>query len=1326
MKMTMNTCVSRLFPENETDSPKMMQKTVAPYKGGDLFQMTSEEEWLPFHDIDWSSREINLDGNWRFFFGEARDAHELCFDDSGWRCLSLPHDYSIVQPYSQAMEAQSGYLPGGVGWYRKSFFLPGPVSPRRIRVDFDGVYMNAAVWINGRKLGTHPYGYSPFSFDLTPHVLWGQENVLSVKVDHKTPSSRWYSGSGIYRRVSLTLTDEVHVGFNGVTVTTPKLEQEAGGPASLLVHTVIENESASPSKVTLRHRVYEKGQPSGACLGEFTSVRPVTVLPGESAVAECGFTTSRPPLLWSPGQPAVYTVETEVLTGDCVRDCCCTDMGFRFFHFDQDGGFFLNGTAIKLKGVCMHHDQGALGAAAHRRAMERQLGLLTDMGCNSIRVTHNPASKSLVDLCSQKGILMVEELFDGWHSSKNGDTEDYGKWFCQELEADNRVLGGARGMTWAEFDLKAAMKRDINAPCIFMWSLGNEVMQGTGCSAEDYPEKAAMLIQWAKETDSGRPVTTGDDLLKSGQPEAIRIGCLLDEAGGAVGFNYTTLDILDHFHKEHPTWKIYGSETASSINSRGVYKPCLYDRQYTSFDESAVAWGHYASQAWYDVIRKDYVAGTYVWTGFDYIGEPTNYNGTGPGPASLPWPSPKNSYFGIIDTAGFPKDSYYLYQSLWNPGVTTLHILPAWSKNGVEMNEKGEVRVAVYTNARTAELLFTPLGSGEEVSLGRKTFSVRTSQGKGYTYQLYDGKDSSTDEYRNLYLTWSVPYEDGTLTARGFDEQGHLITNTRGRSQVTTPDRPAMLRLTADREAICGDGKDLCYITADIVDRRGNPVPDAGNSISFQVRGNGEIVGVDNGLSVDHGSYQSHSRNAFNGKALVIVRGGGRDEAECGNLEDCFILEASASGMEGASVNVKVGCGPKPLEQEITGCRIVRNYYVPSGSIPHLPKQLTVTYSDKTTGILPVVWENMESGQLTQAGSFALHGAVGGLTLSIHIHMVEPISSILNYSAAVTMGTKPVLPLSRPAIGSDGRISGISLPVLWDESHAPDYAAEGIVLIQGRAAAFGRELPVTAAIRVQARTYDVTANVAPKSRLSQTVPPELASGSLSAITGNIDASGPRLWSNRRYTQSTAGSQPASIIFTYDTQELLGRATIDFCSMGDSLRFPEPQTTRWFISNTGPEGPWTLLDTRETVEAAPALAEAARYAYDFEPVMATCLRLEIHNSRNPKPPVSAGCMASTGIANVELWRAGASFAANSSAEITSILLNGTPLPADAWRGGDVYTAETTVESLEIHSDCNAAITILPVSNKTIYILAESEDHAEKREYRIHLDFPGHLS
>ena len=425
----------------------------------------------------------------------------------------------------------------------------------------------------------------------------------------------------------------------------------------------------------------------------------------------------------------------------------------------------------------MHHDQGALGAKANARAIARQIEILKQMGCNAIRVTHNPAADELIQTCNEQGMLVIDEAFDTWLYAKNGNSNDYAKWFNQTIDGDNQILGAGDGMTWAQFDLTAMVKRGYNAPSIIMWSLGNEVMEGISGGVSNYPATAQKLVNWVKELDTTRPMTTGDNKLKANWSEAESIGNTLNAAGGTVGFNYCAGWQYDNWHKLHPEWLMYGSETASAINSRGIYNRInggsqTSDKQLTSYDNSAVGWGSVASDAWYTTITRDYLAGEYVWTGFDYIGEPTPWNGTGAGSVGS-WPAPKSSYFGIVDTAGFAKDSYYFYQSQWNDQVHTLHVLPAWNENVVYKDNSGKVPVVVYSDAASVELFFTPAG-GERQSLGKKAFTQKTTAA-GYTYQIYEGEDKNGTEHKNLYLTWKVPYADGTLEAVAYDADGNII-----------------------------------------------------------------------------------------------------------------------------------------------------------------------------------------------------------------------------------------------------------------------------------------------------------------------------------------------------------------------------------------------------------------------------------------------------------------------------------------------------------------------------------------------------------------------
>ena len=686
-------------------------------------QMSSDPEavYVSNYGKSTDQRTINFDSNWKFNLGDVENAQTANFDDSKWRQVSLPHDYSIEQDYSKSMEAESGYLPGGTGWYRKSFTIDKAAEGKEIRVDFSGVYMNASVWVNGEKLGTHPYGYTPFSFDITDYVKYGEENTIAVKVENKTPSSRWYSGSGIYRSVNLTMTEKVHVDLEGTQITTENLKAEQGGTVNMDVRTQVVNDSEDEQAVTLTHTVFPKGKDESAAIGTVTT-EAKTVASGESDEIEITL-EAQSPALWSVDSPTLYTVRTEVKLGENTVDVYDTEYGFRYFDFDNNTGFSLNGQNTKLKGVCMHHDQGALGAKANARAIARQIEILKQMGCNTIRVTHNPAADELIQACNEQGMLVIDEAFDTWLYAKNGNSNDYAKWFNQKIDGDNQILGAGDGMTWAQFDLTAMVKRGYNAPSIIMWSLGNEVMEGISGGVSNYPATAQQLVNWVKELDTTRPMTTGDNKLKANWSEAESIGNTLNAAGGTVGFNYCAGWQYDNWHKLHPEWLMYGSETASAINSRGIYNRInggsqTSDKQLTSYDNSAVGWGSVASDAWYTTITRDYLAGEYVWTGFDYIGEPTPWNGTGAGSVGS-WPAPKSSYFGIVDTAGFAKDSYYFYQSQWNDQVHTLHVLPAWNENVVYKDNSGKVPVVVYSDAASVELFFTPAG-GERQSLGKK------------------------------------------------------------------------------------------------------------------------------------------------------------------------------------------------------------------------------------------------------------------------------------------------------------------------------------------------------------------------------------------------------------------------------------------------------------------------------------------------------------------------------------------------------------------------------------------------------------------------------
>ena len=946
-------------------------------------QTSSDKEVVYVNNYSAAKRNVNFNDNWKFYLGDAAGAEQPAFDDSKWEHVNLPHDYSIEQEYSKKMEAESGYLPGGIGWYRKSFTLGKTAENKRVRIDFGGVYMDATVWVNGTQVGSHPYGYTPFSFDITDLVKFDGENVITVKVNHQTPSSRWYSGSGIYRGVDLNIVDSVHVDLYGTKVETPNLETEKDGAVTTNIKTTVANDSDREQNVTLTHTIFKKGGEPTANIGTVTT-EAKAIAAGETAEIEATVSAQNPEL-WSTTNPALYTVRTEVKIGEEVVDTYDTEYGFRYFKFDANSGFSLNGTNMKLKGVCMHHDQGALGAEAWERAIERQVDILKEMGCNSIRVTHNPAAEELIEICNAKGILVIEEVFDGWKWAKNGNRNDYARFFDQTIAGNNKILGKEDGMKWSQFDLTATVKRGWNAPSVIMWSLGNEVQEGaTGDLTQEYANVQADLIRYATALDTTRPCTRGDNFLKKENPGQVAFNMMdkMTEANGTVGLNYCDGGKYDNLHKSNPTWKIYGSETASAINSRGVYDRTdgsQTGQKLTSYDNSAVNWGAVASSAWYEVVKRDFVAGEYVWTGFDYIGEPTPWNGTGEG-AQGTWPSPKNSYFGIVDTAGFPKDSYYFYQSQWNDEVNTLHILPAWNEDVVKKDRSGNVPVVVYTDAKKVELFFTDAKTGEKKSLGTKEFTQKQSNTQGYTYQYYEGADKSGTEHKNLYLTWQVPYKAGTISAVAYGQDGQVIPQEKldGRKSVTTTGEKKNLTATVDRNTIAADGADLSYITVDVTDKDGNIIPNAEDKVTFKVEGEGKLVGVDNGRQDDHTSYQAKSRNAFAGKVLAIVQ----STKKAGS----FTVTASAEGLSTASVTVTT----TPVEQDTTEEKAIsyyemsKNYYVKTGNMPQLPSTVKAVYTDGSEKEISVEWTPVQEDQILQSGTFTVAGTNRRYTYSNH------------------------------------------------------------------------------------------------------------------------------------------------------------------------------------------------------------------------------------------------------------------------------------------------------------------------------------------------------
>ncbi len=779
----------------------------------------------------------NFDKGWLFILGDSAQMATPAYNDSHWRKLSLPHDWAIEGDFyaGNPSGAGGGALPGGIGWYRKHFLLDCEAEPGgRYFIEFDGVYMNSTVYVNGQEVGHRPYGYSSFEYDITKYLKRG-DNVIAVKVDNSDqPNSRWYSGCGIYRHVWLTKTNAVHVKHWGVHVQT---DAKTG---QIKVEADVEG-----NNYKVRNTVYD------------------------ASGKEVGLKVKNPHL-WSVEDPYIYKVRTQVLVGGKVVDEVWTTTGFRDFKFDAETGFWLNGKNFKLNGVCEHHDFGCLGAAVNEDAMHRKLSKLKAMGVNSIRSSHNPPAPELLNMCDTMGIIVMDESFDMWRRKKTAG--DYARFFEE----------------WHERDLTDLILRDRNHPSILMWSIGNEVLeQWSSADADELTLEQANLILNAghdastlahgeemspnslltrhladivKRYDTTRPVLAGcnepdpnNHLFKSG---AIDI----------IGFNYHHQWVKD-VPKKFPGKPFIFSESVSALQTRGYYKmpsdeitwaPQEWWLPYTdpsymcsAYDNMHASWSSTHEETWDVVKHNAFVGGQYIWTGFDYIGEPTPYG----------FPA-RSSYFGVIDLAGFPKDTYYMYQSEWTT-KPVLHLFPHW--NWLEGQQID--MWCYYNNADEVELFI----NGKSQGVRRKT----GEQPEG-RYDMHNTKAKLNSEY---HVGWRVTFNPGEVkvVAR---KDGHIV----GEQTIKTAGAPARIRLSKDYQ-----GKNTTFITAEVVDKDGNLCPWADDMIYFISEGDGKILGTDNGCQTSMENFKAPQRKAFFGKCMVVVSGNGSITAKSPMLQSDVI-----------------------------------------------------------------------------------------------------------------------------------------------------------------------------------------------------------------------------------------------------------------------------------------------------------------------------------------------------------------------------------------------------------------------------------------------------
>ncbi|MFJ8146687.1 glycoside hydrolase family 2 TIM barrel-domain containing protein [Streptomyces sp. NPDC096048] len=792
-----------------------------------------------------------LDG-WRFLLvdpdGSAADATgaaDPAYDDSAWREVAVPHDWSIEQtPTTEhGTTSGTGFLPGGLGWYRLAFTLPPALHGRRISVEFDGVYMDSRVHCNGREVGRHPYGYTGFALDLTDlvHTDGRTENVLAVQVRNQLPSSRWYSGSGIYREVRLVVTDPVHVRRWGTYVTTPQVSEER---AVVRVETSVVNASGTAREVEIRSTVQDA---DGRTVARAASTARVA----EEASETHELTVTRP-RMWDFASPHRYTLHTELRVGGRTVDTYRTPFGIRTFRVDPEEGFHLNGAYAKIKGVDLHHDLGALGAAVSIDAIRRQMTIMRSMGVNAFRTSHNPPSPEMIEVCEEMGIVMLVEAFDCWRTGKN--RYDYGRFFDE----------------WGERDATEMVLAARNSPAVVMWSIGNEVPDSTSTAGLAMADRIIDAIRAADDT---RPLVIGSDKYRRMPAKGSAADLMLAKLDG-LGLNYNTARSVDDLHAAYPHLFLFESESSSETSTRGTYQEPEHlntgenhtpgRRATSSYDNNLASWtmsGEYGHKK--DRDRK-WFAGQFLWSGIDYIGEPTPYD---------VFPV-KASFFGAVDTAGFPKDMYHLFRSQWTD-EPMVHLLPeTWNHR-----EGDTVEVWAYANVDTVELFLNGRSLGTRRFDTKKTVDGRTyletteatGDDKTFTDGPYPGSYTSPNgSAGKLHLTWRVPFEPGELKA---------VARRAGRTVATdvlrTAGAPHALRLTPDRESVAADGRSLVFVTAEVVDRRGVVVPGAEHLISFDVAG-GSLAGLDNGRQESAERYQASTRTAFHGKALAIVRSGTR------------------------------------------------------------------------------------------------------------------------------------------------------------------------------------------------------------------------------------------------------------------------------------------------------------------------------------------------------------------------------------------------------------------------------------------------------------------
>lgn len=1303
----------------------VMVMTAMPFSAINVFaaETIKGEVETVYREGSSSSRETRLDQGWKFSMNST-DCSAITYNDSSWQSISLPHDFSITQAYTTSGEGESGFLPGGTGWYRKKLVLPVEQQGKRFELNFDGSYMHTYVYVNGDYVGENHYGYNSFAFDITDKLICdgATENIIAVKVVHNLPSSRWYSGSGLYRPVTLITTDPVHIAHNGLTVTTPNI---SSGNGTVNAVAKVQNQSTSSSTVTVKASIFEKGSENAVA----TATQNATVNAGATSNVTVTPVVSNPKL-WNIDNPNLYTAVIEIIKDGAVIDTYEDSFGFRYFEWSRTNGFYLNGTRVQLQGVCMHHDQGALGSAAYYDAMYRQMENMKEMGVNAIRATHNPYSEEFYKICDELGLLVIEELFDGWAWAKNGNTNDFSSQWNVSLTSNNTIIGGNSSMTWPEFVTKEVCQRDVNRASVFLWSLCNELTEGSSVSVSstDAANICTNLINWIRTVDNTRKVTSGDNNLRYSASPYISYENVLTNNGGVVGLNYAKASEYSTLYNRY-NYTYYGSETSSSTNTRAMYKGIASNtsvdgrRHLTAYDTSAVGWGVTACDSMLNIYQVPYSAGEFIWTGWDYIGEPTPWNGTSSGEyESGSGATPNSSYFGIVDTAGFEKDTYYLYRSHWNDkedDVTT-HLVTAWDSDNYYVSN-GKTPVFVYSNAYKVEVYLRKNGSSTDTLMGTATRNdVQNSIGtKYFQYNATSNNSSectatslSSGSGTSMYARFDIAYTDGTLFTKSYDKNGNLIDNNNitGRHTVTTAGDVSKMEFTANKKEITADGQSLAYFSVDLLDNNGNPVTTGENEITFNITGDGEIMGVDNGDEATTAKFQQSSVidinnrttakiKAWGGKALVIVR----STKNAGS----FTVTASASGLSSKSATVNTTALDENTELqdgEIDSYSLVRNYTVKVGSRPTFDNKVTATVvgsDQELTGT--ITWDEVPSSIYTVAGDYIISGVANfdGYTpilVTCTLHVIDSIAAARNVSAQTMTNTVPKLPEYVVGLSADGNDSG-QFEVEWETMRASQFSKVGeIVEVNGTVTYFDNEqVGVKAFVRVVEPNVETNSNITNTAIISS----DVTDGDLSALRdGNLTT---KAWTNE---SNATKSDKAYIQYQWATVVLLSSIDIAYNIGGKAV---QPEDVDIQISTNAVDyksvGYTASLETKTG-------GKYYRYTLD-ETLNPIAVRIVFTQQMRTTGDY---CVAVNDVKlNTEIKTLPD---ANDSADLTSISVDGEKISGFSANKLNYNNVVLTEESVVTATGKdNAAVTVLPYKDGNVKVITLAEDGSDSKTYII---------